>query len=387
MVPFYLFALIALLNGTAAITMALIAAVPVSWLRVHYFIRKPVAWSIPALTLIWGLLQPSFPWALCGPLAVMVLALVLTYKMHQSVAFRAIDFPPHAPASTLPLTDDMEIAVIDYGGVTIAYALDHLVHHHIINDRFGDRIVAVTYCAMCRSIIPFDVTEIGPLFVGSFKTGNMIVADRKTVTWFQQASFQSILGPLHPMTLSMIPYQMFTWRELRTSGTVPEFVRFTAHDLRPFELPIPGLWRKIVATEVTPGFSTAKHDKRLPARTHVIGLMQPGLPPHAVRRDDVRAEGVVVLPDLDIALVSAGGGVNGFRTAGRALALEGDTITAEDGRWSLRGTALDGGADLPRVALSDEYWFSWKLFHPAAELVAVRAGDSSTAGPGSVVDG
>jgi hypothetical protein len=47
---------------------------------------------------------------------------------------------------------------------------------------------------MCRSIIPFDVTDIGPLFVGSFKDANLIVADRKTKTFFQQATFESIIG-------------------------------------------------------------------------------------------------------------------------------------------------------------------------------------------------
>ncbi|MCB1391189.1 MAG: DUF3179 domain-containing protein [Rhodobacteraceae bacterium] len=366
---FYCLALVALLTGTAAIWMALIEVFPVRWLRIHYFIRKPVTWGLFALTLLWGLMQPVFPWALLGPLVLMALAVILTYRMHQSVAFPAIDFPPHAEAADLPLSDDMEIAVIDYGGVTRAYALDHLIHHHIINDRFGDRIVAVTYCAMCRSIIPFDVTEIGPLFVGSFKNANMIVADRRTITWFQQASFESILGPLHPMTLQMIPYQLLNWRELRSSGDIPPFAAFTRRDLRDFELPIPGVWRRIMASEVTPGLARARHDTSLPARTHVIGLMERGLPPLAVRRDVVRARGVVALPGLDIALVSAGGGVNGFRVGGQALALDGTTLTATGRRWSLRGKALDDGEDLPPVALSDEYWFSWKLFHPAARLV------------------
>jgi hypothetical protein len=108
----------------------------------------------------------------------------------------------------LPLCDDMETAVIEYGGVTKAYPLDYVIHHHIINDRFGNRVVALTYCAMCRSIIPFDVADIGPLFVGSFENANMIVADRRTRTFFQQATFESLIGPLHPHTLTMIPFQV-----------------------------------------------------------------------------------------------------------------------------------------------------------------------------------
>lgn len=380
MTIFYLLALVSLLVATAAIYMALIEAFPVNWLYWHYFIRKPLVWTILAGTLAWGLLQHPFPSALLGPLVLMALAVVLTYRMHQSVAFPAIDFPPEADTRDLPLSDGMEIAVIEHGGVTRAYALDHLIHHHIINDRFGDRIVAVTYCAMCRSIIPFDVTEIGPLFVGSFKNANMIVADRRTTTFFQQATFKSIIGRLHPTELTMIPCQILTWKELRESGPVPKFCRFGTRDLREFQLPIPGVWRLIVSGEVTPGLSAARRDKQLPSRTHVIGLMGQGLPPLAFRRDEVRAKGVVDLPELRIALISGGGGVNAFSTdtpeGPLRLELTEDRRirdAASGSTWTLRGKHLDGpyGKDLQAVAVSDEYWFSWKAFHPQATLRSI----------------
>ena len=377
---FYSLAVVSLLVGTAAIYMALIEAFPVRWLRWHYFIRKPVVWTIFVGTLSWGSMHPqSFP-ALVAPLALMALGIVLTHRMHQEVAFQAIDFPPQAEAESLPLGDEMEIAIIEHGGVTRAYALDHLIHHHIINDHFGDRIVAVTYCAMCRSVIPFDVTEIGPLFVGSFKNANMIVADRRTKTFFQQATFRSLVGPLHPMDLTMVGYQLLTWKELKEAGDVPPFCRFTATDLRAFQLPIPGLWRHIVSGEATPGLSAARRNRELPARTHVIGLIDAGLPPVAVRRDDVRAKGMVTLPDLNVLLVSGGGGVNAFRVAtaegSRDLELTADhrirdRVTGTS--WTLRGKAVSGTSseDLTPVALSDEYWFSWKFFHPGARVVRV----------------
>jgi hypothetical protein len=152
--------------------MALIKSFPVQWLYYHYFVRKPIVWTILVGTIVWTFgitLQTGvFPlWTLI-PLALMGLAVVLTYKMHQENAFPAVDFPVMAEdVSSLPLRDDMQLGVIEYGGVTKAYPLDYVIHHHIINDQFGEYIVSLTYCAMCRSIIPFDVTDIGPLFVGS----------------------------------------------------------------------------------------------------------------------------------------------------------------------------------------------------------------------------
>jgi Protein of unknown function (DUF3179) len=189
----YVLAAIALLISTAAIYIALIKPFPVQWLHDHYFIRKPIVWAIFGGSLLWAVWQAAiigaFPWSAAVPLALMGVAVVVAYRMHQDNVFRAADFPVMSDDPLrLPLTDDMQLAVIEDGGVTKAYPLDYVIHHDIINDRFGDRIVTLTYCAMCRSI-PFDVTDIGPLFVASFKNANMIVADRRTKTFFQQAAF------------------------------------------------------------------------------------------------------------------------------------------------------------------------------------------------------
>ncbi len=80
---------------------------------------------------------------------------------------------------------------------------------------------------MCHSIIPFDVTDIGPLFVASFKNSNMIVADKATKTFFQQASFQSLIGKLHPTTLTMIPFQIMTWSDVKDTIKNPLVVHVT----------------------------------------------------------------------------------------------------------------------------------------------------------------
>ena len=191
MILLNLLALIALAVATAAIYMAMLQSFPVEWLYYQYFLRKPLTWTILLASVLWVGWTTSrtgiFPLGSLIPLLLMGLAVILAYRMHQEVVFQAVDFPAMAEDPfSLPLTDEMQLAIIEYGGVTKAYPLDYVVHHHIVNDRFGDRIVALTYCAMCRSIIPFDVTDIGPLFVASFKHGNMIVGDgrvRAVLDW------------------------------------------------------------------------------------------------------------------------------------------------------------------------------------------------------------
>ena len=79
----------------------------------------------------------------------------------------------------------------------------------------------------------------------------------------------------------------------------------------------------------------------------------------------------------DVVLVAVADTVNAFRTrlgekSVRLKLTEDLRLADEDGggTWDLRGKALAGSsANLAPVALSDEYWFSWKRFHPESTLV------------------
>lgn len=139
MITLYILAIGAILVGTAAIYMAFLKVFPVKWLYYHYFIRKPVVWGILIGSVIWVLWQTIqtalFPLDALLPLAMMGLAVVLSYKMHQENAFKAIDYPVIADdVSILPINENTELAVVEYNGVTKAYPLDYVIHHHIIND-------------------------------------------------------------------------------------------------------------------------------------------------------------------------------------------------------------------------------------------------------------
>jgi hypothetical protein len=234
---------------------------------------------------------------------------------------------------------------------------------------------------MCRSIIPFDVTNIGPLFVGSFKDANMIVADRKTKTFFQQATFESIIGKLHPHTLTMIPFQILPWGEIKKLNPPPQIVKVTEQDFRAFQLPIPGIWKKIMASEATPGLASKDRDKSFPSRTHVIGVIDPIAKPQIVYlKEELMKRGIFHNEALNIFLVSVRNTVNGFKGSldGRSinLSLTPDQKLSDISSgtvWDIRGKYIGGeiASDLEPIALSDEYWFSWKKFHSDSKLIRV----------------
>ena len=377
MIILYITAFISLIIGMGAI-FTLVEKFPVKLLYYHYHFRKPLIWSIFVTSFGYQITNSSNEFATNAipPLIIIVLSVILTYKVHQSNWFKAVYFPKMTDdLDTLPLSDNQEMALIEYEGITKVYPLDYVIHHHIINDKFNDKTVALTYCAMCRSIIPFDVTEIGPLFVASFKNANMIVADKKTGTFFQQATFNSIIGKLHPNSLKMIPFQILPWKTIKSLKSNPQVAIINKNDLRPFKLPMPGVWKKVMSSELTPGLSNK--DKTFPSKTHIIGIIDSSINESVFYlKSEILQHTIAKNEKLNFMLIPIGDTVIGFKTKNIDLIIKDNQIedVITKSCWDVTGKYLSGTIkkDLEKISISDEYWFSWKKFQPKSKLIRLR---------------
>mgnify|MGYP001794262580 FL=1 len=382
-IMFNLLALVALIVGIAIIPMTFKESTPIKLFYQHYFIRKPIIWMIFIGFISWILVmyiqQSEFPtWSII-PLTVTGIALFLTYKLHPESAFKAVDYPEFTKnISSLPIDNDKEIAVIEFNGITKCYPLDYVIHHHIVNDKFDSKIIALTYCAMCRSVIPFDVTELGPLFVAALKNGNMVVADRKTKTFFQQSTFQSMIGKLHPSELNMIPFQILSWFDVKKTISNPIVVKVSKKDFRAFELPIPGVWKKVVSGETIPGVSKKNRDITFPARTRVIGITDNSISEKLVYlRKEIIEKNIVLNDEFGFFLIKNNNIVNAYRNSINnsklSVSFSNDVIVDDKSgtEWDIRGKYIAGkiSKNLEPIMISDEYWFSWKKFQGKSKLV------------------
>ncbi len=381
---FYVLAIWAIVIGLAIVPMTFAEKTPIRMFYYHYFARKPINWMILIVLVSWVFIiyrqQREFPIWTITPITLTVIGLVLVYKLHPENAFQAVDYPKFTEdISDLPITDEKEIAVIEFEGITKCYPLDYVIHHHIVNDKFGSKTVALTYCAMCRSVVPFDVTEIGPLFVAALKNGNMVVADRKSKTFFQQSTFNSFIGELHPKELTMIPFQILSWSDVKKSISSPNVVQVSEKDFRAFELPIPGVWKKIVSSETVPGISSEHHDKTFPARTRVIGITDNSIKEKVVYlREEVLANKIIINEKCDF-FVIGNKTVLAFRNTLNSSKLnisieKNKIIDSNSGtHWDIRGKHISGtlNENLVPITISDEYWFSWKKFNKNSKLIRV----------------
>jgi len=108
-----------------------------------------------------------------------------------------------------------------------AYPIRYLIWHEIVNDRIGNRPVAITYCPLCNSALVFDRrTDHGVLgfgVTGKLRHSDMVMYDRETESWWQQATGEAIVGRLTGMRLQALPAWMESWalfRERNPDGLV-----------------------------------------------------------------------------------------------------------------------------------------------------------------------
>jgi hypothetical protein len=278
-----------------------------------------------------------------------------------------------------------------------AYPLQILTWHEIVNDTVGDVPVAVTFCPLCNTAIAFERTVNGQVLdfgtTGRLRFSNLIMYDRQTETWWQQATGEAIAGKLTGTQLKFLPAAIIAWDEFasqypdgkvlsRNTGYTRSYGRnpYTGYDNinnSPF------LYRG----PETPG--------QLPPMARVITVDLSGeavaypynvLEELHVINDVVGAEDIVVVwqpgtaSALDSASLADGKDVGTAVVFSRQLDGQALSFTFDDSQilddqtgsqWNLLGQAISGqlqGKQLEELVSVNHFWFSWAAFKPETRV-------------------
>ena len=100
-----------------------------------------------------------------------------------------------------------------------AYPIRYLMFHEIVNDSVGGVPVAVTYCPLCNSGMTFDRRVKGRVLSfgvsGKLRNSDMVMYDRQTQSWWQQAVGRGIVGKMTGVKLRQVPTWMESWDQFR----------------------------------------------------------------------------------------------------------------------------------------------------------------------------
>ncbi len=113
------------------------------------------------------------------------------------------------------------VIAVEVGDVTPrAYPIRYLMWHEIVNDVVGGVPVAVTFCPLCNSAMTFDRrTPKGTLTFGvsgKLRNSDMIMYDRETQSWWQQAIGEAIVGDLTGTKLKTLPTWLESWADFKS---------------------------------------------------------------------------------------------------------------------------------------------------------------------------
>ena len=135
----------------------------------------------------------------------------------------AIDRPRYVPVAEARawLRDEEPVLVVEGGSVIRAYPYQVLIWHEIVNDDVAALPLAVTYCPLCNTALVFRREHGGRILdfgtTGRVRHSDLVMYDRQTESWWQQATGEAIVGELAGERLEAYPARTASWREFRES--------------------------------------------------------------------------------------------------------------------------------------------------------------------------
>lgn len=102
-------------------------------------------------------------------------------------------------------------------GVAKAYPIRILDRHEVVNDRFGDESIVVTYCPLCFSGMAFSIHADNAARTygvsGLLYNSDVLLYDHQTGSLWSQIRSQAISGPLKGTEMPPVVTAHTTWRD------------------------------------------------------------------------------------------------------------------------------------------------------------------------------
>ena len=289
------------------------------------------------------------------------------------------------------------VVLVEAAGAAKAYPLQVLTWHEIVNDEVGPVPLTVTFCSLCNTAIAFKrefdgrVLDFGT--TGRLRYSNLIMYDRQTETWWQQATGHAIAGQYAGSQLEFHPANIVSWDEFRNNHPDAQVLsRATGFSRAYGRNPYAGYDNVNSRPFLYQGPHTP--DTLLPmARVLTVDLVQEAvaypydeLAASFVIDDTVAGQPITVFwqpgtaSALDTGTIATGrdvgtGAAFSRELDGRVLDFEWQGETIRDRQtastWNLLGTATAGtlqGRKLAPVVSINHFWFSWAAFRPETRV-------------------
>lgn len=248
-----------------------------------------------------------------------------------------------------------------------AYPIQLIAYHHQVLDTIGDQPIMVTYCSVCRSGRIFKPEIDGELV--SFRLVGMdhfnaMFEDNHTRSWWRQATGEAITGKLKGAMLPELLSEQMTlaqWLELYPHSLVMQYDTMFQAAYDSLDTYDKGLGRgKLTGTDtlswndkswvvgVVIKDESKAYDWNHLRKTHIIHDVLNSTPIVIALASDTMSFVVYERPSPEM-----------------MFTILDDTLRHLEHKYDLAGkAAFPGGTSLKPVYAYQEFWHSWKEFHP-----------------------
>jgi len=298
------------------------------------------------------------------------------------------------------------VVLLALNGDVRAYPLQILIWHELVNDTVGGLPVGVTFCPLCNTATAFERTVAGQVLdfgtTGRLRYSKMLMYDRPTESWWQQATGEALVGELMGAQLVMLPAAIVSWQDFQTAHPNGLVLSRATGFNRPYgQNPYAGYDDVNQSPFVYNSWLSSYSGPAVPAAllpmTRVLTVDLGGeavaYPYEALQlagavNDTVGRQALVVLwtagtaSALDAARIAEGREVGSATAYSRVLGEQTLTFVWAEGRlldqetgsvWDGLGQSLSGplaGQQLTPVVAFNHFWFSWAAFKPETRIYA-----------------
>ncbi len=293
-------------------------------------------------------------------------------RLSADAMFREPTVVAFAPRALNKVDEASVVLGVEHHGAFKAYPIRFLVYHHQVRDTVGGLQVMVTYCSVCRTGRVFEPVVGGHLetfrLVG-MDHFNAMFEDVTTRSWWRQATGEAVAGALAGTRLADVPstqVQLKTWFELHPEATVLQLDEASRD-----QVDLEGAFERGESKGALTGTDRASWQDK----SWVVGVER-GAASKAYDWSLLKATRLIndTFDGRPIVLM-LGNDLQSFAAFERPTAapfeLKGEWLEGAGGSYDVGGRdRAEPSRQLTRLAASQEFWHSWRTFHPATERYA-----------------
>ncbi len=269
------------------------------------------------------------------------------------------------------LGDTALVIGVVHNGEAKAYPVRYIAYHHQVRDSIGGKSVMVTYCTVCRTGRVFE-----PVVNGSHESFrlvgmdhfNAMFEDASTKSWWRQATGEAVAGPLKGSVLPelesvqlsagkffwLYPFGLLMDADKPSVDSYDSLARYERGRSKSDLTKRDSLsWKdKSWVVGVQQGKKTKAYDWNQLVQQRVINDKIGTVPVVVALSDDNQSFAVYKRPN-----------------ASQIFSIANDTLRSQNDAFDFSGKCLSHDSlSLRRLAAYQEYWHSWKTFHPDTEV-------------------